>query len=76
MSAGAEVSVPSQSVPARGLTHALCGATLNPLQRLLVAPMSLEDAPHGYALFKHKQDGCVRVVFTPDNPAHDHVTPA
>ncbi|MDY0884582.1 zinc-dependent alcohol dehydrogenase [Dongia soli] len=27
--------------------------------------MSLEDSPKGYGLFKHKQDGCVRVVFTP-----------
>jgi threonine dehydrogenase-like Zn-dependent dehydrogenase len=28
--------------------------------------MSLEDAPRGYAMFKNKEDGCVRVVFTPD----------
>jgi threonine dehydrogenase-like Zn-dependent dehydrogenase len=27
--------------------------------------MPLEDAPHGYELFKNKQDGCVRAVFTP-----------
>ena len=27
--------------------------------------MPLEDAPRGYELFKHKQDGCVRAVFTP-----------
>lgn len=27
--------------------------------------MSLEDAPRGYQLFKKKQDGCVRAVFTP-----------
>jgi threonine dehydrogenase-like Zn-dependent dehydrogenase len=26
---------------------------------------SLEDGPHGYAMFKHKTDGCVRAVFTP-----------
>jgi threonine dehydrogenase-like Zn-dependent dehydrogenase len=25
----------------------------------------LEDAPHGYDLFKHKKDGCVRAVFQP-----------
>ncbi len=30
---------------------------------LLTHPMSLEDGPKGYELFKHKQDGCVRVVF-------------
>ncbi|GIG30440.1 zinc-dependent alcohol dehydrogenase [Cellulomonas marina] len=27
--------------------------------------MPLEDAPEGYRLFKDKQDGCVRAVFTP-----------
>ncbi|WP_137388714.1 zinc-dependent alcohol dehydrogenase [Rhodoligotrophos defluvii] len=25
----------------------------------------LEEAPRGYAMFKHKQDGCVRAVFVP-----------
>lgn len=28
--------------------------------------MGLEDAPHGYKMFKHKEDGCVRAVFYPD----------
>jgi len=27
--------------------------------------MPLEDAPRGYAMFKHKEDGCVRAVFAP-----------
>jgi len=27
--------------------------------------MSLEDAPHGYDLFKNKDDGCVRALFKP-----------
>ncbi len=27
--------------------------------------LALEDAPHGYDIFKQKLDGCVRVVFTP-----------
>lgn len=27
--------------------------------------MPLEDAPRGYGLFKNKEDGCLRVVFTP-----------
>ena len=27
--------------------------------------MSLEDGPRGYEMFKKKQDGCVRAVFTP-----------
>jgi threonine dehydrogenase-like Zn-dependent dehydrogenase len=26
---------------------------------------SLEDAPRGYEMFKHKEDGCVRAVFSP-----------
>ncbi len=26
---------------------------------------SLEDSPRGYDIFKHKEDGCVRVVFIP-----------
>jgi threonine dehydrogenase-like Zn-dependent dehydrogenase len=26
---------------------------------------SLEEAPHGYEMFKHKEDGCVRAVFVP-----------
>lgn len=32
---------------------------------LLTHPMPLEEAPRGYELFKTKQDGCVRAVFTP-----------
>ncbi len=27
---------------------------------------SLEDAPRGYDIFKHKEEGCVRVVFSPN----------
>jgi threonine dehydrogenase-like Zn-dependent dehydrogenase len=27
--------------------------------------LSLEDAPRGYDMFKHKEDGCVRAVFAP-----------
>lgn len=27
--------------------------------------MPLEDAVHGYDLFKHKKEGCVRAVFVP-----------
>ncbi|GAA2702451.1 zinc-dependent alcohol dehydrogenase [Nonomuraea recticatena] len=32
---------------------------------LLTHPLSLEDGPKGYELFKHKRDGCVRAVFHP-----------
>ncbi|GIH76480.1 zinc-dependent alcohol dehydrogenase [Planobispora longispora] len=32
---------------------------------LLTHPMALEDAPRGYEMFKNKEDGCVRAVFTP-----------
>jgi len=27
--------------------------------------MSLEDAPHAYEIFKHKQDNCIKVVLKP-----------
>jgi threonine dehydrogenase-like Zn-dependent dehydrogenase len=32
---------------------------------LVTHRMSLEEAPRGYELFKHKREGCVRAVFTP-----------
>ncbi|GGS66523.1 glutathione-dependent formaldehyde dehydrogenase [Planobispora rosea] len=32
---------------------------------LLTHPMALDDAPRGYEMFKNKEDGCVRAVFTP-----------
>ncbi|WP_263145136.1 zinc-dependent alcohol dehydrogenase [Pseudomonas sp. RIT-PI-AD] len=32
---------------------------------LLTHPMSLEQAPEGYRLFKEKSEGCLRAVFTP-----------
>ncbi|MFB9476438.1 zinc-dependent alcohol dehydrogenase [Nonomuraea salmonea] len=32
---------------------------------LLTHPMSLDDGPKGYELFKRKLDGCVRAVFRP-----------
>ncbi|MBO9540584.1 glutathione-dependent formaldehyde dehydrogenase [bacterium] len=32
---------------------------------LLTHRLSLDEAPHGYDLFKHKEDGCVRAVFVP-----------
>lgn len=27
--------------------------------------MKLEDAPHGYEIFKHKKDNCIKVVLKP-----------
>jgi threonine dehydrogenase-like Zn-dependent dehydrogenase len=27
--------------------------------------MSLEDAPHGYSIFKHKEDNCIKVILKP-----------
>ena len=32
---------------------------------LVTHRLSLEDAPRGYEMFKNKEDGCVRAVFTP-----------
>jgi len=31
--------------------------------------MSLDDAAHGYKMFKHKEDGCIRAVFYPNGGA-------
>ena len=36
-----------------------------PTRHFATHPMSLEDAPEGYRLFKDKKDGCVRPVFLP-----------
>jgi len=36
-----------------------------PTAHLTTHPMSLEDAPRGYEMFKEKDDGCVRAVFHP-----------
>jgi threonine dehydrogenase-like Zn-dependent dehydrogenase len=47
----------------RLLSHAAKGE-LDP-SFLATHRMSLEDSPQGYAMFKHKQDGCVRAVFSP-----------
>ncbi|MBV9999267.1 MAG: glutathione-dependent formaldehyde dehydrogenase [Verrucomicrobia bacterium] len=52
-----------QAYVPRLLEHASKGE-LNP-SYLVTHRLSLEDAPRGYEMFKHKQDGCVRVVFTP-----------
>lgn len=32
---------------------------------LITRDMPLEDAVHGYNIFKYKQDGCIRAVFRP-----------
>ena len=47
----------------RLLEHAAKGE-LDP-SYLATHKFSLEDGPKGYAMFKHKTDGCVRAVFVP-----------
>jgi threonine dehydrogenase-like Zn-dependent dehydrogenase len=47
----------------RLLEHAVKGE-LDP-SYLATHRFSLEDAPRGYEMFKHKEDGCVRAVFVP-----------
>ena len=37
---------------------------------LVTHRMSLEEAPHGYEIFRNKEDNCVRVVFVPRMEAH------
>ncbi|MCQ8239562.1 zinc-dependent alcohol dehydrogenase [Rhizosaccharibacter radicis] len=52
-----------QAYMKRLLGHAQKGE-LNP-SFLATHRFSLEDAPRGYDMFKHKKDGCVRAVFVP-----------
>lgn len=47
----------------RLLEHAVRGE-LNP-SYLAAHRFSLEESPRGYEMFKNKEDGCVRAVFTP-----------
>jgi threonine dehydrogenase-like Zn-dependent dehydrogenase len=49
----------------RLLDHAERGE-LNP-SFLATHRFSLEQGPKGYDMFKHKKDGCVRAVFTPQS---------
>ena len=32
---------------------------------LITHTMTLDDAPHGYDIFKHKEDDCIKVVLKP-----------
>jgi threonine dehydrogenase-like Zn-dependent dehydrogenase len=52
-----------QRYVSRLLEHAQQGE-LDP-SYLMTHKFSLEDGPRGYDMFKNKEDGCVRVVFTP-----------
>ena len=54
---------PGQRYMADMLAHAQAG-DLDP-SFLITHRMGLEEAPRGYELFKRKQEGCVRAVFTP-----------
>ena len=54
---------PGQRYMPRMLEHVQKGE-LDP-SFLMTHRMSLEEAPRGYAMFKDKQDGCVRAVFAP-----------
>ena len=52
-----------QAYMPRLLAHAAQGE-LDP-SYLATHRFSLEEAPRGYEMFKHKEDGCVRAVFAP-----------
>jgi threonine dehydrogenase-like Zn-dependent dehydrogenase len=54
---------PGQRYMGRMLEHVQAGE-LDP-SFLLTHRMSLEEAPRGYEMFKKKEDGCLRAVFTP-----------
>ncbi len=46
------------------LTEKIVDGALDP-SRIITHHMSLDDAPHGYDIFKHKEDSCVKVVLQP-----------
>ena len=54
---------PGQRYMPRMLEHVQRGE-LDP-SFLITHRMPLEDAPRGYDMFKNKEDGCLRAVFTP-----------
>jgi threonine dehydrogenase-like Zn-dependent dehydrogenase len=54
---------PGQRYMGRMLEHVQTGE-LDP-SFLVSHRMSLEEAPRGYDMFKNKEDGCLRVAFTP-----------
>jgi threonine dehydrogenase-like Zn-dependent dehydrogenase len=35
--------------------------------------MSLDDAPDAYEMFKHKQNGCIKVVLKPGTNGHSEI---
>ena len=46
------------------LTKRILDGDLDP-SRIITHHLSLDDAPHGYDIFKHKSDHCVKVVLQP-----------
>ncbi|GHF43884.1 glutathione-dependent formaldehyde dehydrogenase [Deinococcus metalli] len=45
--------------------------------RIITHRLSLEDAPHGYHIFKHKHDGCIKCILDPwaDHSTHQPSPP-
>jgi len=46
------------------LLERIAGGEIDPTY-LATHPMSLDEGPRGYDMFKHKEDGCLRVLFRP-----------
>jgi threonine dehydrogenase-like Zn-dependent dehydrogenase len=39
---------------------------------IITHPLSLEDAPHGYHIFKQHEDGCIKVILKPRERSNGH----
>jgi len=52
----------------RPLTERIQNGEINP-SFLVTHRLPLDQAPHGYDIFKHKQDHCIKVVLKPGQPA-------
>ncbi|MCG8655512.1 hypothetical protein [Yimella sp. NH-Cas1] len=57
------MSSPVRHMAQAGLTT---GSTPGTTEHLATHIMPLDQGPHGYEMFKNKQDGCVRALFQLD----------
>jgi threonine dehydrogenase-like Zn-dependent dehydrogenase len=48
----------------QGLLERIQGGELDPTV-IITHTLPLDEAPHGYDIFKHKRDGCIKVVLKP-----------
>lgn len=48
----------------RPLLDRVCSGEIDPTM-IISHHLRLDQAPHGYEIFKHKRDGCTKVVLNP-----------